>query len=188
MLLLSEDQLRAHLGVDPPSEYLAIQGFDPQLLHSTFYYFRIGRHYKSFDMSGRTSEASKTAIVIAPHSRLVVKSMERFIFSSRIMALFGQISEFAERGLVLMHSPFVDPLFNGHLDIGILNPTEFEIELQVGERVGKMSFFDVSEIGRPTAPKPSLKEKLDARREFADDDPVPPYDGTEPYKYDWRKF
>lgn len=194
MLLLTEHAIRDHAARTDGSSALSIEGFDPQLVHPTFYYFRLGRHYR---IRGDQSDAwtahrltdAEPELTLPPHSYAIVKSMERFKLSARVLALFGEISELAEKGLLLGHSPFIDPLFEGHLDLGLHNTTATAVRISMGQPVGKIMFFGLTEAAPPPAANMALvAPKLEARREFRDEDPVPPYDGYGPPSgYDWRK-
>ena len=72
-------------------------------------------------------------------------SLESFHLTDRVLGLFGSTSALALRGLQLVHSPAIDPLFEGSLELGIRNVSASDVELKVGDSIGKLQLFDVSD-------------------------------------------
>jgi len=159
--------------------YLSIGNFLEKQLEHTFYYFRLGRQYEVMDEKDhpqilRLSEQERT-FTLKAGDYAVVNSHERFTLSSRVMAIFGPSSDVVNWRLQLIHGPFVDPLFDAHLRLGILNLGKEEATLTLGQRIGKIMFFDISD----TYPVEKLKRgsaaqrKFEERKRLRDDDPVP---------------
>lgn len=88
------------------------------------------------------------------------------------MALFGQSSDLIKKGGQLLHSPFVDPMFKGKLEIGIKNISNKPIVLEYKKQIiGKISFFDISDT-YPIVLKPNslLSQKFRDRLPERDDE------------------
>jgi hypothetical protein len=76
--------------------------------------------------------------------------MERFRLDSTIFAIFGNVSEAAHRGIQVVNSLFIDPLFpaasqSAPLKIGLRNLNPDRAVLRLGDKIGKVAFFDVSD-------------------------------------------
>jgi len=191
MYLLNDTMIRSYVN-KPTGVYLDIQGFDDRFLHPTFYYFRLGHHYKLLNRDTGEWETSELdnenrIILLEQFGYVLVKSFERFYLSERVMAIFGQSSDFAKWGLQLVHSPFVDPLFNGHLDLGIWNRMPWTVQLELGQLIGKIKFFDISDTYPIRDSQGTVSEtKLKRRRDFRDEDPNQPWiDSYLPDDIDW---
>ena len=164
---------------------LVIAAFEPALLQHSYYYFRLGRR------TGAAQEGvGAESWLLSPGGFTRFVTLERFTLSHRRMGILGGISDLGSMGLQLLHSPFIDPMFDGHLEVTLVNMTSTELRLSRGQRIGKISFFDVSDSeGLEQLHGGSLAARtFGARREYHDSEPVPPWDDSpEPYDYDWRK-
>lgn len=112
------------------------------------YYFRLGaqilyrdrNEWRVFLFSERRSHFELKA-----DQFIRISSAEQFVLGNSTMGIFGQSSELTERGLQLIHSPYIDPYFSGHLKMGIKNLTESTIIIEWAQIIGKVSFFDISD-------------------------------------------
>lgn len=146
MKLLTKEMVLEYM----KQERIEIKPFEPRNFGNAFYYFRIG---ESIDF--RESGSGKTTKVLLSeenpetelpaHSFAHISSMESFRCSRSVIAIFGGISEIAQRGLVLLHSPFIDATFEGTLDMGLSNLSGVPQRVSYYMRVGKAMFFDVSD-------------------------------------------
>lgn len=139
------------------SEYLErriieITDFDKKYLHPTYYYFRLGKYAKVWDEEGKKykvqelgEESGEYVIKIPPRGYALIQSLEHFIFSDRIMAIFGQGSALPRKGLRLNHSPTIDPRFRGSLEMGLENVLPKDREVKFGEPLAKVMFYDISD-------------------------------------------
>ena len=95
-----------------------------------------------------------------------IQSLEVFALSEKVLGVFGQISDFARRGLQLVHSPFLDPLFDGRLELGLWNHGEQTLRLNMEDLIGKVAFFDISDTYPVTRPPDDsiLGETFNRRR------------------------
>ena len=122
-------------------KYVTIENYHSDNHYETFYYFRLGAK----DKDGRP-DASEYASVTVPKNGLVrVWSLETFRFSERVWGLFGGPSDIAKKGLQLLHGPSIDPTFSGSLELALANATSQDVEIKVGENIGKLHLFDVSD-------------------------------------------
>ena len=66
---------------------LHIQDFELSLLHSTYYYFRLGRHYELWDpdekdfVPGRLGNDGRETLMLPPRGYARIRSFERFTLS-----------------------------------------------------------------------------------------------------------
>lgn len=123
-----------------PKGDVKIAPYDSANHHGSCYYFRVA----AADQNGQP-DATSRPISIPKNGFVNVCSLERFELSERVLGLFGGLTDLISRGLQLVHSPAIDPLFKGSLALGIRNMTENAVELRVGDKVGEVLFFDVSD-------------------------------------------
>ena len=123
-----------------PGNLLGIEPYDQTNHLSSFYYFRLGAKAE-----GENVVPIKGELTIPKLSIVNVWSLEKFTLSDRVLGLFGNSTGFVKRGLQLVHGISVDPGFNGSLVLGIRNNTTSEMTLKVGDIIGKILFFDVSD-------------------------------------------
>jgi deoxycytidine triphosphate deaminase len=177
MFLLNDRQIRSHVE-DGNRSYLDIDPFDEESLQHTSYYFRLGTHCKLLYEKGqplRELGPQNSRLLIPAGGVVKIHSLETFLLSNKVMAIFGQISDFTSWGLQLLHSPFIDPTFVGQLELGLVNPTNGEVGIDWKQRIGKVCFFDVSDTYPvfPPAKGKLLARKFEERRlPLRDDDPV----------------
>jgi len=145
--------------------WLDIEDFELKLLHPTYYYFRLGKWVQiwdenrkeySFDELGRPG---KKVLCIPARGYGLIQSLERFLCSKRVLAIFGQVSALPRRGLRLNHSPTIDPNFKGYLEMGLENLLDNPKEIRYGDAIGKIAFFDISD----TYPVRDVKGTVSAR-------------------------
>lgn len=120
--------------------HLKIEPYEIKYHINNFYYFRIGALKE-----GDKVIAIEKEFTLSPNDFQRVWSMERFEFSDRVFALFGNLSAMVEKGVQLVHSPSIDPGFKGSLALGIKNNSDKPVKIQLGERIGKIIFFDCAD-------------------------------------------
>jgi deoxycytidine triphosphate deaminase len=158
-------------------DYLEIVNFEERLLQHTFYYFRLGSEYEVRDAQGykilRLTKEDQY-LNLEPQGYAVIRSHETFRFSNKVMGILGPTSDFVRSGLELVHSPFIDPLFHGKLEMGLWNRLKTPISIRLGQRIGKIAFFDISDTSSVQILEGSIAEQKFKRRiPLRDDDPVP---------------
>lgn len=176
MYLLNHHQIKRHVKA-PLGQYLDIVNFDERKLQHTAYYFSLGDHCEIATGTGepqiiRLTE-KKPYLNLAPHGYAVVQTHETFFLSDKLIGVLGQTTKLAEEGLELVHSPFIDPLYNGRLVFGLSNRLARPARLQLGERIGKISFFDISDTYPVEVIGGSILERtFNERRPRRDADPI----------------
>lgn len=149
-----------------------ITNFDKKYLHPTYYYFRLGRYHKVWDDQNNKykveelgDESGEYVIKIPPRGYALIEPLERFIFSDRVMAIFGQGSALPRKGLRLNHSPTIDPRFKGTLEMGLENLLPKVREIKFGEPLAKVMFFDISDTYPIASIEGTISEEDYKRRE-----------------------
>lgn len=123
-----------------PRNFLSIEPYEQKNHISNFYYFRLGAEWRD----GKVIPLEKR-LAIPKYGFATIWSMERFKLGERILGIFGNLSELVLKGLDLVHSPSIDPGFDGSLALSIRNNTSRSIDILLGQRIGKILFFDVSD-------------------------------------------
>jgi deoxycytidine triphosphate deaminase len=159
-------------------KHVRVQPFERSMLQHTCYYLRIsGRSdTKQGDNWVRGTASDNGALTIKPRSFVRVWTLESVCLSADVLGVFGQVSDLIEEGLLLVHSPFVDPLFEGQLRLGLHNLTNDPVSLKIGTPLAKIAFFDVTE-SRVSAPlKGSIMDaKLQAFRSYIERSDISPF-------------
>jgi deoxycytidine triphosphate deaminase len=119
--------------------YLKIHNYFSDNHELTFYKFRYGAP----DSKGEVGIPAP--LNLKRGSYAAVWSLEGFELSERVLAVFGHSSDLFLRGLELIHSPFIDPIFRGQLQLVIRNFSDQEVNLSPGDIIGKATFFDISD-------------------------------------------
>lgn len=191
MYLLNHDQIRRYVAA-PLGTYLDIVNFNESRLQHTSYYFSLGRDYEIAEGDGfklSRLDGERKHLVLPPGGYAVIRSHETFILSDKVMGIIGPVSDFVRWGLELVHSPFIDPLFNGKLELGLWNRLQRDAAVILGQRIGKVSFFDISDtypIG--IVPKSLQEDKFRRRASLRDDDPIPVDDEDDESLYERKEW
>lgn len=175
MFLLNDQLIRGYVQ-DGSRGFLDIEPFEEDCLQNTSYYFRLGSHCKETSKPGQPLVElgpARSKLILPPSGMAMIRSLETFLLSNKVMAIFGQVSDLTNCGLELMHSPFIDPTFFGQLELGIVNRTSSEVAIEWQQKIGKVCFFDVSDTYPvfPPLKGKALASKFEARRPERDDDP-----------------
>jgi len=120
--------------------HLKIEPYESAYHINNFYYFRLGA-LKEEDKVIKIEADYK----LPPNGFQRIWSMERFEFSDRVFALFGNLSAMVEKGVQLIHSPSIDPGFSGSLALGLKNNSDIPVKIKPGDRIGKIIFFDCAD-------------------------------------------
>ena len=164
MFLLNHSLILNH--INKKSQVLNIWDFKEQNLEHTFYYFRLGSEGQVNGNPFKLSdEPENKFLTIKPNDYAIIKTHETFVLSDKILAMFGQSSDLIKKGGQLLHSPFIDPLFQGKLELGIKNISTKDIVLEYKNQIiGKISFFDISDTYPIVLDPKSLLSKKFAER------------------------
>jgi len=85
--------------------------------------------------------------VLPPHSFGLGISLERFTMPNNVFALVEGKSTYGRCGLIANILP-IEPGWNGHLTMCLVNPTAFGIRLYALEGIAQVVFFDCGEVGQ----------------------------------------
>lgn len=197
MYLLNRQQMITRVN-NTRLNYLNIRNFELKNLQHTSYYFRVGQTYKIFNSDNNIEEKKlnnrNEIITIKPNQYILIQSAEVFILSDKVKALIGSCGVNIENGLLLNYSPFIDPLYEGWIEVGVKNLLDFDIHLKIGQKLGKVSFIDISdtypiEIAEGTFQKSKFENRALFSSESDDGIRYPEEeDDTDIYKKkDWNK-
>ena len=152
MYLLNHDKIKQ--AVADEASGLKIGDFDEQFLQHTYYYFRLG---ETFHLQGEDGGwypqlplTHSRTLTVGSHECVRVQSLEDFALGERFFAILGGITDMALAGLSVLHGPFVDPHYprpKGALPLkfAIVNHSRAPVELKLGDRIGKIAFFEISD-------------------------------------------
>jgi deoxycytidine triphosphate deaminase len=129
---------------DKTSPYLLIEDYLAANHKQTFYKFRFGAKNK-VDKNGDDVYGEEEPVVLERGAFEKIWSLEKFVLSERVLAIFGHSSDLFLRGLELINSPFIDPAYPGKLQLIVRNFSNEQVTLSVGDIIGKITFFDISE-------------------------------------------
>jgi len=145
--ILSGDQILEHID----NRIIIISPFQTHLLNPSSYYFTLGRIIKVFDAIKSESKTinleDRGEVKIAPNGYLLGNSYETLDLSSskKVFASFGAPYSLIENGLLLCHSPTIDPYHNDFIQFGIKNLLPIENTIRFQMVIGKAIFFNISE-------------------------------------------
>lgn len=194
MYLLNRQQLVRH-AEDPTSNYLTILNFLKKNLQHTSYYFRLGETYEIVnspdDKEIKKLTKAKPILTIEPNQYILVRSEEIFRISDKVKVMVGSCGISVQNGIMINFSPFIDPLYDGYLEVGIKNLLNVPVHLKMLDILGKLSFFDISDTYPiEIVPKSIQAEKFATRAnyEYSDDGVVYPEDEDDSEIYQKKKW
>ena len=172
MYLLNRQQLERHVS-DLNSRYLNIKNFSSKNLQHTSYYFRVGHIYQivhnaeNKELKELTRE--NNILTIEPGQYVLIRTAEIFTLSEKVKAFIGSNGDSVSNGLLINYSPFIDPLYDGWLEVGVKNLLDTKVYLKMGQKIGKLSFFDISDTYPIDIKKDSYQESKFEVRSMYDD-------------------
>ncbi len=151
MFLLNRDQILGALA--SPNFGLRIGRFEDSCLQHTAYYFRLGHAYEHRNERGDWIPGRLDVdkdLTLGPGETVRIESRESFRLGDRVLGMLGGTSSIARDGLLLLHGPFIDPLFpdediSGRLEMALVNQTKYAQTVKFERRIGKVAFFDISD-------------------------------------------
>ena len=160
MFLLSREIVE---GVYLPKGYLSIAPFEPEQFVSGSYTFRLGA------VAGKEGPAKVTEpLQVKPGESVQIWSFEIFDMRGRTLGIIGNTTKLIQKGLGLMHSPCIDPAFDGSLELVVMNKGTEVVVLEPQAPIGKVLLFDVSEsFGEYEMPADELPESYLRRKTAA---------------------
>lgn len=168
MYLLNRDLIRKY--VDLPTAPICIKNFISDNLQHTFYYFTLGAEVVlsnesnprglPIKLGNNTEDPNDDFLILKPGDFATIKTQETFKIDDDIIGILGQCGDLIKEGLLLIHSPFVDPLFHGHFRFGIKNIGFKNATLEFGKSIiGKVCFFNISDTYPISIIKNSIIDK-----------------------------
>jgi deoxycytidine triphosphate deaminase len=136
------------------NRWLSVDPFEPENLFNSHYRFRLGAYFRKFDpiegryFVGDLRGKDDRLLLIPPRSYVVIQSLERFALCSGVSAQFSQVRKLPlKKRLNISQSFTVDEGFDGFLVLSVQNGSDLPASLMFGEVIGKIVFFDTSEVG-----------------------------------------
>lgn len=186
MYLLNNYQISKHV-TDHQSSYLSIENYNEDSLQHTSYYFRLGLEFSRFDDEGveikLEIKESDPYLTIEPNEYVIIESHEDFHLSDKVKGTIGSLSDMIYKGLQINYSPFIDPLYKGQIKVGIKNLLNKQTKIKIGEKIGKVSFYDISDTYPITIVRGSKQESLFSKRAMSDGPKYPDEDKLEKELY-----
>lgn len=90
---------------------------------------------------------------IKPGQFVLGTTLERLNLPDRISAFVQGRSSIGRIGLTIQNAGFVDPGFQGHITLELINDSPFNIALLPGYPVGQLVFLETSEVEHPYSGK-----------------------------------
>jgi deoxycytidine triphosphate deaminase len=164
MYLLNRDKISGAVrSRDDPD--IRIGQFSDACLQHTYYYFRLGPETYIQNQQGdwvpQPGLTDTTPLQLDKGQCVRIRSLEDFALGERIMGIIGGNTDLALRGVTLLHGPFIDPLYpsstapdpsstdadpvSAPLKMALVNHSAFLVTLPLRERIGKITFYDVSD-------------------------------------------
>jgi deoxycytidine triphosphate deaminase len=157
---------------------LQIGDFDESCLQHTSYYFRLGANYEYRNDKGEWTPGhlgDGQHLTLDPGGTVRIESLEHFNLGERVLGMLGATSTLARDGLLLLHGPFIDPLFpsggrrghklSGPLQMALANQTRDSQKVAFKAKIGKVAFFDISDTYPIRLVAGSVSEALFAERQ-----------------------
>lgn len=95
---------------------------------------------KAFDPVLMRKVVSSTEVLLPPYSFALTYSVERFRMPKNVIGVALGKSSYARVGLVVNITP-LEPGWEGHLTIEVINPTPYPLRVYPGEGIAQILFF-----------------------------------------------
>ncbi len=145
-MLMTDDQIRVALKtrdivLDPP-DFLKVEPASCDLT--------VGQRAFSSTSKDITILNEKGVLIIEPGEFAVIETRERVTLSSKIAGQIGLRSQYAQKGLLLLSGPQIDPGWPGILVVRVVNLAPRSIALSYQEPFLTIQFFRLSEpVSKP---------------------------------------
>src|SRR5437016_1394255 len=138
--MMSDNQIRAALSAGE----IVLEPFDEKKLEPASYDARIGNWAFSSSSKERFSLVAKGLLIIEPGEFAVLETREKVILNDSTAGQLGLRSEYAQRGLLLLSGPQIDPGFRGILTVRVVNLAPKPIALPYEAPFLTIQFFRLS--------------------------------------------
>lgn len=139
-MLLSGDQIRDAVKAGE----IVLEPFDPTNLQPASYDIRVGPWAFVSSLKEKLNLSQKGVLVIEPGEFAVLESRERVELDKQTAAQLGLRSEYAQRGLLMLSGPQIDPGFRGVLVVRLVNLAPKPIALPYESPFLTTQFFRLS--------------------------------------------
>jgi dCTP deaminase len=138
--MMSDNQIRAAL----TAKEIVLDPFDDAKLEPASYDARVGKWAFSSSSKEKVNLAEKGLLVIEPGEFAVLETRENVELDNRTVGQLGLRSEYAQRGLLMLSGPQIDPGFQGILTVRVINLAPKPIALPFEEPFLTIQFFRLS--------------------------------------------
>ncbi len=138
--MMSDNQIRAAI----TAKEIVLDPFDDAKLEPASYDARVGKWAFSSSSKEKVNMAEKGLLVIDPGEFAVLETRENVELDNRTAGQLGLRSEYAQRGLLMLSGPQIDPGFQGILTVRVINLAPKPIALPYEEAFLTIQFFRLS--------------------------------------------
>lgn len=114
---MTDKQIRAAID----SKEIQLEPFDSHQLQPASYDLRLGKWAFSSSMKEKLDLSQKGLVIVEPGEFAVVECREKVSLNAQTAGQLGIRSEYAQRGLLLLSGPQIDPGFRGIIVVRLVN-------------------------------------------------------------------
>lgn len=137
---MSDEEIRAAIA----AREIVLEPFDPARVEPASYDIRVGTWAFSSSLKEKLNLSQKGVVIIEPGEFAVLESRERVELDRRTAGQLGLRSEYAQRGLLMLSGPQIDPGFSGILVVRMVNLAPNPIALPYEAPFLTTQFFRLS--------------------------------------------
>jgi len=152
--MMSDTEIRAAMLAGE----IVIEPFDSSRLEPASYDSRIGTWAFASSLKEKVNLSHKGMLIIEPGEFAVVESREHIMLDDRTAGQLGLRSEYAQRGLLMLSGPQIDPTFDGVLTVRLMNLAPKAIALTYEAAFLTIQFFRLSSPVSKTYSGPRQKQ------------------------------
>ncbi|MFZ0914411.1 MAG: dCTP deaminase [Candidatus Korobacteraceae bacterium] len=138
--MMSDTQIQAALSASE----ISIEPFDPDKLEPASYDSRVGVWAFSSSSKEKLNLSEKGVLIIEPGEFAVLETREKLTLNNQTAGQLGLRSEYAQRGLLMLSGPQIDPGFDGILTVRVVNLAPKPIALPFEAPFLTIQFFRLS--------------------------------------------
>lgn len=143
---MTDAQIRAAVA----AKELSLDPFDPSRVEPASYDIRAGTWGFTSSLKEKVDLSRRGLLVIEAGEFAVIESRERIQLDDRTAGQLGLRSEYAQRGLLMLSGPQIDPGFEGILVVRLVNLSPKSIAVPYEEPLLTTQFFRLSErVAKP---------------------------------------
>lgn len=139
-MMMSDEEIRSAVQAGE----IGLRPFDPDKVEPASYDARVGRWAFSSSSREKVNLGEKGVLVIEPGEFAVLETRETVELNEKTAGQLGLRSEYAQRGLLMLSGPQIDPTFNGILTVRVINLAPKPIALPFEAPFLTIQFFRLS--------------------------------------------